>query len=88
MNRIKPPAGYDDNPEWTKEDFARARPASHILPEAVVGALVKPKGGRPKGSNKEQVSLRIDSAALDYFRAKGPGWQSRINEAIRKAAGL
>jgi len=36
---------------------------------------------------KEQVSLRIDQDVLEYFREGGPGWQDRINEALRKAAG-
>lgn len=36
---------------------------------------------------KEQVSLRIDRAVLDFFQSEGPGWQDRINEALRKAAG-
>ena len=36
---------------------------------------------------KEQVSLRIDRDVLDYFQEAGPGWQDRINEALRKAAG-
>ena len=38
-------------------------------------------------SVKEQVSLRIDQDVLEYFREGGPGWQDRINEALRKAAG-
>jgi uncharacterized protein (DUF4415 family) len=37
---------------------------------------------------KEQVSLRIDRDVLDHFQADGPGWQDRINEALRKATGL
>jgi uncharacterized protein (DUF4415 family) len=36
---------------------------------------------------KEQVSLRIDQDVLEYFQDGGPGWQDRINEALRKAAG-
>jgi uncharacterized protein (DUF4415 family) len=36
---------------------------------------------------KELVSLRIDQDVLEYFQAAGPGWQDRINEALRKAAG-
>jgi uncharacterized protein (DUF4415 family) len=36
---------------------------------------------------KEQVTLRIDQEVLEYFREGGPGWQDRINEALRKAAG-
>jgi uncharacterized protein (DUF4415 family) len=36
---------------------------------------------------KEQVTLRIDRDVLDFFQADGPGWQDRINQALRKAAG-
>jgi uncharacterized protein (DUF4415 family) len=36
---------------------------------------------------KEQVTLRIDQDVLDHFRSSGPGWQDRINDALRKAAG-
>jgi uncharacterized protein (DUF4415 family) len=36
---------------------------------------------------KEQVTLRIDREILDYFQEGGPGWQDRIVEALRKAAG-
>ena len=37
---------------------------------------------------KEQVTLRIDRDVLDHFQEAGPGWQERINAALRKAAGL
>jgi uncharacterized protein (DUF4415 family) len=37
---------------------------------------------------KEMVSLRIDRDVLDAFQADGPGWQDRINAALRKFAGL
>lgn len=36
---------------------------------------------------KEQVTLRIDQDVLEHFQEGGPGWQDRINEALRKAAG-
>ena len=36
---------------------------------------------------KEMVSLRIDRDVLDYFQADGPGWQDRINAALRTAVG-
>ena len=36
---------------------------------------------------KEQVTLRIDQDVLEFFRTSGPGWQDRINDALRKAAG-
>ncbi|NUR10463.1 MAG: hypothetical protein HOQ25_14145 [Mesorhizobium sp.] len=36
---------------------------------------------------KEQVTLRIDQDVLEFFQGSGPGWQDRINAALRKAAG-
>lgn len=38
-------------------------------------------------SVKEMVSLRIDQDVLEHFQEGGPGWQDRINDALRKAAG-
>jgi uncharacterized protein (DUF4415 family) len=36
---------------------------------------------------REQVMLRLDREVLDYFQESGPGWQDRINDALRKIAG-
>lgn len=72
-----------DNPEWTEDDFARARPIADF-PE-LAAAFPKSKGGRPRGSNKRAVSLRLDGEVIDKFKATGPGWQSRINEALKRA---
>jgi hypothetical protein len=47
------------------------------------GRLVR--RSRPVG---EKVILQIDPEVLAYFRAGGPGWQSRVNQASRRAAGL
>jgi uncharacterized protein (DUF4415 family) len=39
--------------------------------------------GRPKGSGKKElVTLRLDREVLEHFRASGPGWQTRVNEAL------
>jgi uncharacterized protein (DUF4415 family) len=80
----KPVVFDDDNPEWTAEDFARARPASE-LPAAMLAAFPKARGGRPPGASKQAVSIRLDKDVLEKFRATGPGWQSRINEALKRA---
>ncbi len=86
MASESPPVAFDhDNPEWTDEDFARARPAGEVLPSEVIAAFAKPRG-RPVGSDKERVTLRIDKSTLETFRAAGPGWQTRMNDALRKAA--
>ncbi len=77
------------NPEWTEDDFARARPAEDVLPAEFMAAFRKNRG-RPKGTTKpdakRQITLRLDSAVIEKFRATGPGWQSRINEILRKAS--
>lgn len=81
----QPPVVFDDdNPEWTEEDFARARPVGEF--PQLAAAFPKSKGGRPRGSDKEQVSLRLDREVLEKFRATGPGWQTRINQALKDAA--
>jgi uncharacterized protein (DUF4415 family) len=46
-----------------------------------------PKSPSPLPGVKELVSLRIDCDVLDHFQEDGPGWQERINAALRKAAG-
>jgi uncharacterized protein (DUF4415 family) len=48
---------------------------------------VSPKANAiPAG--KETVSLKLDRDVLAHFQDDGPGWQERINDALRKAAGL
>lgn len=69
----------DDAPELDDDWFDRA---TFKIGDKVI------RRGRPPGSAKRLVSLRLDQAVIDHFRAGGPGWQSRLNEALRKAAGL
>ncbi|WP_185983921.1 BrnA antitoxin family protein [Aureimonas mangrovi] len=73
----------EDIPEWTAEDFARARPMREIFPE-IVEALEKSRGQRgvQKTPTKERVGLRLDREIVDHFRATGDGWQSRINAVL------
>lgn len=69
----------DDAPELTDEWFDKA--------DLMIGDRII-RRGRPPGSAKTPVSLRLDTDLLAHFRASGPGWQSRMNDALRKAAGL
>lgn len=46
------------------------------------------RGRPPIDHAKRAVSLRLDPDVIDWFRDSGPGWQTRINAALRKAAGL
>ena len=71
----------------------RRPPTSRDKAEAMFKAITtKPAAGAvanktaPPGV-REQVTLRIDRNVLDYFQEGGPGWQDRINDALRKIAG-
>lgn len=75
-----------ENPEWTSADFARARPASE-LPEELRAFFPRTRGIQ-KAPTKVPVSLRLSPEVVEHFRATGPGWQSRIDEILKKAAGL
>jgi uncharacterized protein (DUF4415 family) len=76
----------DDNPEWTEADFARARPASE-LPPHILAAFPKTRG-TAKAPKKVPVSIRLSPEVVAHFKAGGPGWQSRIDEVLRKVAGI
>jgi uncharacterized protein (DUF4415 family) len=60
--------------------------------EAVFKRTAKPAPDIRKGpvsaAARESVTLKIDRDVLDHFQADGPGWQERINAALRDAAGL
>ena len=73
-------------------DRPRRPTTSRDVAEAAFKAVTtKPVEGPAKTPSipgaREQVTLRIDREVLDHFQAGGPGWQDRINEALRKAAG-
>lgn len=50
--------------------------------------LLRRRGRPPSKNPKEAVKLRLDADVLAHFRSTGPGWQTRMNEALRKAAKL
>ena len=76
-----------DNPELTDEQLAALRPACEALPPELYAALTKRPRGRPKASSRKvPVTLRLDADIVDAFRAEGPGWQTRMNDALRAAS--
>ena len=78
-----------DSPELTDDELANLRPAREALPPDLYEALTKRGPGQrgpQKTPTKILVSIRLDQDILDRFKAGGPGWQSRINEALRKAS--
>lgn len=45
-------------------------------------------GRKPSPSSKKLLTLRVDPDVIEAYKAAGDGWQSRMNDALRKAAGL
>jgi len=87
----KAPVLHNDNPEWTEEDFARA---THVDPPIKVADLTPEilasiaRRGPQKAPTKVAVSIRLSPDVVAHFKAKGPGWQGRIDDALRKVARL
>jgi uncharacterized protein (DUF4415 family) len=78
----------DDAPILTAEIAARAevKEGGKVIRPAT-GTLTR-MGRPPLGAAaKKQVTLRLDSEVVDAFRAGGAGWQSRMNDVLRKAVG-
>lgn len=67
----------DDLPDFSTDEWAKVIEAAPL------------QRGRPKAATRKvSTTIRLDPDVLDAFRADGPGWQSRINAALRRAAGL
>ncbi len=97
MHENKPvlPPEWDDPdlPELTDEmlDVAEFRVGEKVIRPATgyLGSSGVMRGRPPlRDRAKQQVTLRLDPDVVEKFRAEGPGWQGRINAALRKAAGL
>ena len=70
-------ADPDEIPDLSTDDWAKVIEAAPV------------RRGRPKAAfRKVSTTIRLDPDVVDAFKADGPGWQSRINIALRKAAGL
>ncbi len=68
-----------DNPEWTEQDFARARPFKDVFP-----ALEKTimRRGPQKAPTKVPVSLRLSPMVVEHFKSQGRGWQTKIDDVL------
>jgi uncharacterized protein (DUF4415 family) len=70
----------DDAPELTREWFETA--------DLYDGGKLIRKGRPRSEAPKQAVNIRLDADLVAHYRGTGPGWQSRINAALRKAAKL
>ena len=68
-----------DNPERTEKDLANAKPFSEVFPEI---AKTIPRRGPQKPPTKIPVNIRLSPAVVKYFKSKGPGWQTMIDDVL------
>ena len=93
LKKFTPGRGYTkedwdavDNPELTDDELANLKPAREVLPPEFFEALEKRRRGQrgpQKTPTKVAVSIRLSRDVVEAFKAKGPGWQSRIDQALR-----
>ncbi len=74
-----------DNPQWTRKDFSKAKRFDEAFPDLV--RTIRHRG-KQKAPTKRAVSMRLDADVLDAYKATGTGWQSRINDDLRKVMKL
>src|SRR5690606_21650182 len=83
--RGEPPADPtrrdDDTPEWDAEDFKSAKRLSE-MPADFQQAIRRARGPQ-KAPRKVQTAVRYDVDIIEAFTADGPGWQTRMNDALR-----
>ena len=72
-----------DNPEWTRDDFAKAKMPEEVLPADVLSKFGKHRGPQ-KTPKKVPVSIRLSPLVVSHFRQQGPGWQARIDAVLTK----
>jgi uncharacterized protein (DUF4415 family) len=72
----------DEVPELTEADFAKARPAREVFPDLV--DRYRRSRGAQKAPTKRQVTIRLDQEIIEHFKEGGAGWQTRINDALKR----
>ncbi len=75
-----------DNPQWTAEDFANAKPFAEVFPE--LAKSIAEEGIVVVGDPKLNKIVALDRRVVEKFESEGGDWQERINEILRKAVGL
>ena len=77
-----------DNPNWAAKDFKAAKRVEDIPALAMLTKRRPGERGPQKAPTKEAVKLRLDPDVLAHYRSAGAGWQTRMNDDLRRAAKL
>ncbi|MGE4350709.1 MAG: BrnA antitoxin family protein [Bdellovibrionales bacterium] len=76
---VKPRRKADDAP-LSKKELATARPLRNEFPDMAAFARTRAHKGEP---TKQAVSVRLSPEVIAFFKAKGAGWQTRINDTLK-----
>ena len=79
----KPTANFDENPEWTEEDFARAKPFKEVFPEQF--EAWKRMGRPPVAAPKIHIGFRLAADVVAGIGATGKGYNARVEKVLRDA---
>jgi uncharacterized protein (DUF4415 family) len=79
-----PPPDFDENPEWTAEDFAAARPFHEVFPDLYT-SWQRTRGRPPIEHPKKHISFRLPPDLVDGIRASGAGYNRRVEQVLREA---
>lgn len=72
-----------DNPEWTEEDFKRAKPFREVFPQQHENWK---KRGRPPVENpKVHIGFRLAPDVVEGIRKSGRGYNARVEKVLREA---
>jgi len=74
-------ASDPDCPIMTDAEWERVKPFARV--GAPLG--VRPVGRPPVAVKRPRVTMRLDPPLLEYLRASGKGWQTRVNALLREA---
>lgn len=84
MSKAKQNFGDNDNPEWTKEAFAKSiKVRGKNLVEAA--NALRATRGKQIEPKKIPISIRLSENIINHFKSGGAGWQSRIEKALQDA---
>lgn len=83
-------ASDPDAPELTDEQLSNGKSFAEAFPQLAASARRElAKRGRPKADEtKTPVTIRLDPDLVRHYKTYGKGWQTRLNDDLRKLAGL
>lgn len=79
MNKKNKTSAYADDAPLTKAELSTRRPLAEVFPDLAAYSRKRAKKGE---TIKKAVSIRLSPEIIDYFKSKGPNWQTRVNDVL------